>query len=108
MTKEQKQQIINIIENDCLSHCLYISYTGKTCAIGALAQAAGWDFRDETTYKNAQPILSPSNRPLAQHVSDAYELTFDQLECIQRLNDAYYTVEERRIAIIKYINTILP
>lgn len=107
---KQKAAIIEVIEQDADIRMAYCDpETGKTCAIGGLAKAAGWEFDQHFIHlSNVEQITSnsPPITALRNHIKKHYGLTKVQQARIQRLNDITFNHDERRTTIIEYVKSI--
>lgn len=104
---KNKELAIEIIGKDCAIKYAYCDADGLTCAVGALALAAGakeWELRD------AKTASIWCDDPLVARLRFLIESKFGLVEVdlahIQDWNDASDTPEKRRIAIIGFLNTL--
>ena len=101
---KNRDVLIKAIENDCQTRFFYRDAEGQTCAIAALADAAGLghlvpDFESEG--RNLA-INHPRNALLLNALCEFYDLWDYELTDIQTANDCCFTPEERRAAILSY------
>lgn len=101
---KNRDVFIKAIENDCQTRFVYRDKGGQTCAIAALADAAGLSHLVpdcESVYHNVA-IDHPHNVILLTELCAFYGLRADNLADVQAANDQHSTPEERRRAILTY------
>lgn len=122
MNAQQKQQLIKLIQEDCTARHVYVEElpdgTCNTCAIGKLALAAGINksFFKQNAYEdtpifihdtlNEKNICMEKLEPVVDAIFNMFGLSEESLSKIQDLNDNGNTPEERREAILEYIETL--
>lgn len=104
MNAKQKEEIIRIIKSDCKTRRVYIDCDGNTCAIGALAVAAGLTLPSPGAVSQSNLIRYYDE--LASPLMAAYGLDRYDLQMIQSLNDDYGTPKDRQNAILLYIDSL--
>lgn len=111
---KQKEKVKELIKNDCKVKGYYKHFeTGETCAIGCLAEAAGFDldFALEHDVDFNSVVIDGRLGPvslMASFIYVTFGLTKGQQRQIQLLNDneKNNTPELRRVAILEYIETL--
>lgn len=103
MNPTQKQKIVTVISEDCQITHKYVNELGQTCAIGALCLATDLELPEFDDMENSESI---SCVWFCQDLMMHYGLSEQNLIEIQNLNDTRPTPEERRQAILKYLETI--
>lgn len=103
MNATQRDEIIKLIQEDCLLAEYYIDEYDNTCAIGKLALAVGIN-KEFLLSKNQKwiGVLSDVFAPI--HIK--FGLTRENQIHIQNLNDLESTPEKRRQVIIEYVNSL--
>jgi len=99
---KNKQLAIDAIRNDCEVQASYFK-NGKTCAIGCLGRLAGYS-NDDMESCNDVPIGSFGL--LANAIRKKFGLELSQMERIQKLNDYPMTLEDRRLSIVCYLQSL--
>lgn len=103
---KNKRLLLRLIANDCGISTKYINDKGdKTCAVGAMALAAGVTKAKLRKLGKSQ-IGSVRCASIAVAIMEKFDLTPYQLTCIQQLNDFSGHIEFRRSEIIIYLETI--
>ena len=100
---KNKALFIKTIKSDCAIRSRYINADGETCAIGALALAAGCT---EAQLRKAgdKRIGHLCAIPLA--IRKKFDLDLEDMSRIQTENDWNDTSAARRSAILEYIKTL--
>lgn len=97
---KNKAKAIAIIKKDCKIRGHYL-LKGQTCAVGALALESGIKKEVLSNAGTGKIIYMGSiSSPVCIH----FGLRIGELAQIQVLNDHYDTVEERRSAIVGFLN----
>jgi hypothetical protein len=100
---------IRVIKRDCMAFQQYRDSRGNTCAIGALAEAAGVSVPKGTRWDgNSDGIASPSASRWVNRARKAIAKRFGldadkQMRSIQQLNDKFENPAQRRREIIKLL-----
>jgi hypothetical protein len=107
-TIAQKERIVEIIKNDAAARFRYKTETGETCALGGLAEAAGFIFDDDFRLAyNEQAIdfydRDPDFFNLISLLTTTYGLSEPQLATIQAINDNNEDPAKRHQALITYV-----
>lgn len=108
---KNKQLALSIIRSDCKLQDFYVSNCGKkTCAIGALALAAGISRKQlregdgEDDGRNGSSIRS--RRDLRLAIVGRFDLNVGQLDRIQQINDETEDHHERVAKILEYLKSL--
>ena len=96
------EKIRPIIENDCKIQFEYKDEDGETCAIGALLEQTPLNI-PEKLLKNGNTGIMQFWNIVGKALEEEFGIREDQAINIQELNDEYNTPEERRSAIMTYI-----
>ena len=83
MNIEQRASVIEILQNDCQITGVFINNQGETCAVGALAKAAG--ITDDYLHYHAGVLDS---QKLCRAIKEKFGLSRQQLLEIQSTNDS--------------------
>ena len=116
MAIKNKEQMIEILSNDCAARGHYIiPETGETCAIGALLKETDFDME----YFNRPPRTKGSSRyhdrnsqavwalpKVLQHLKKQFGLTEAEARKIQTGNDSSYDQNSRRDKVIEIVNEL--
>ena len=103
MTKRQKEAARKILAADCETRCVYYN-EGRTCAVGALAIAAGVSTATLIRHNN-RAISSSFAAYIREAIRRKFGLTTEQLDGIQYENDRYYLVPQRRRSVLNRLDT---
>lgn len=114
MNAVQQAEVIAIIEQDCQIGGCYVmpgSPEGRqiTCAIGALALAAGVPterFGANLTWCNNLRISHPELSDVVSTIRNRFGLSLIDLIEIQSRNDSADNVPARREKILRFVNSI--
>lgn len=123
MNSQQKELVKRLIQEDCTTRHLYVEElpdgTCRTCAIGHLALNAGIDkdffkqpvydkpmWEGDSNVLNEKSIFMEKLKPVVEAIFNKFGLSEEILSKIQSLNDDGNTPEERRVAILNYIETL--
>ena len=104
MNQKQYERALEAVRNDCEGVQQLIDYHDRTCALGAMALAAGYDkitLRRIDAGRRDVNINGPYGGIAAR-----YGLTRSQINSIYRANDAYYIQDERRVAVANVLHMI--
>lgn len=109
-----KQQAIEVIQNDAEIRCQYINHEGQTCAIGGLAKAAGLDLGFLLKHtaaagtSNGMGILYKGRYigRVRAAIRKHFNLTPEQMWDIQERNDRFKERQDRQQSIIEYLLTL--
>lgn len=106
MNQQQKDEIIKVIKSDCKIKQKYIDNDCNTCAIGALALAAGCS-QEQLKVAGSSFIgfYGDIILTLSTSITDKFGLSVDQQQAIQATNDDYTSPEERQAAILELLET---
>ncbi len=116
MTKRQYNHASRIIARDCMTCGEYIEVpedrnpfkacdTKTTCAIGALALAAG--VKPILLWKhNESGITADELRPVVRRIHATFGLEEKHLIDIQAENDGHFSPGRRRRAILRYLKQV--
>jgi len=104
MKKRQRAAAIRVVERDCEIRERYIDRDGRTCAVGALAVAAGVELNYRANY-NCTGIGSPRPKlvEMRRAIGAKFGLDEADLQRIQHTNDAIEAQSERRKKIAAFI-----
>lgn len=113
---KHKQELIDILMADAKIKGQYADYDGNTCAIGGIAVKFGWDPKPLRNYRrrfsswysnpnrnSIEGLFSMSNKSnmmkALKEAQEYFDLTIDQLQYIQHVNDAHSSTEQRHVAL---------
>ena len=94
MNQKQYERALEAVRNDCAIQRKLIDDYGNTCAVGAMALAAGYtphSLRRLRTYNG---------------IAKRYGLQEDELRPIWRVNDHEYNQSDRRLAVANVLHSI--
>jgi hypothetical protein len=109
MTQQQKENLLAIIAEDCLCQFEYENDKGETCVIGQMLRRANLEIP-----KSRPTSLTLSGKtsaliiacPIAGVLAKHYGLDTRDLLEMQYLNDQSESVEERRVDLTRYVNSL--
>jgi hypothetical protein len=116
MTCKQKQEVLELIAKDCERQYIYLApESGKTCALGHLARAAGVSddilmrasiMSIDSVYRGGS-LMEQDYRAveiIRDAIKDRFGLTLVEMQQIQKLNDNHNATREQRVELItRYI-----
>jgi len=108
MNLNQKQEIIDIIKGDCKISSMYIDSNNCTCAIGALALAAGVS-KTDLIIAGAKSITNEycdSTITILEATQKKFGLSPNNLREIQIRNDCNNSSFARQERILEYLNNL--
>lgn len=103
------QAIMDVLEQDCILAGQYVNADGQTCAIGALAEAAGFDIKRLLGKRtNNRGILESEDKrtllgQMREAIKEKFGLSLSQMKLIQRHNDMNFSPEHRRGSIRNFL-----
>ena len=110
---KNKNYAIRVINRDCKTCDMYRDEQGNTCAIGALAEAAGvrvpkYGFIGNKGVSIGMPVSSRWVIKAGEAIAKKFGLDLEQQQEIQNLNDSSdnHTPRLRRRAIVQYLKTL--
>ena len=106
MNQKQYERVLEIIEQDCELRFDYVDKEGRTCVVGALALAAGYDESLLHEHHRVR-IDNESLVSLRKDIYKVFGLTKRHLVRLQDLNDIYEDSESRRLGIKAALPNIL-
>lgn len=104
-----KQELIDILMADAQLQNRYADKEGNTCAVGGISAAFGWVprplKRDNKMYINKLFLASNKHRMIValKKAIAHFELTQEDLMCIQTVNDEFEDKEDRHNALRELI-----
>lgn len=105
MNQQQTDRIKDVIDKDASQRFHYF-HGDRSCFVGGLWLAMGRtkdDFRAQHTMGDFITSTSPPGHVLVEE----YGLTFPQIRHAQDINDRYHNTPHRRVALKKYIDTLV-
>ena len=96
MNAAQKAEVLKIVSKDCGAAAEYLDENGQTCAVGAIARAAGVTDKQLRRQNNNKIIRRPM---LYRPIRERFGLTVEELMKIQNINDLYSDALVRRDAV---------
>lgn len=104
MNRAQYEKARAILASDCAIRHRYINAEGETCAIGALALAAGIEVETLEGWGSTGIGFVEGYAP----IKEEFGLDKEELYLIQRANDALSSFDqiERRVAVLTILDSI--
>lgn len=100
MTEAQYESVKAILEADCDLQCKYVDEAGKTCAIGALALAAGVS---PARFIGVNSLTIECLPDVRAKIQATFGLTFQKIADIQWANDSHDRVDSRRAKVLQVL-----